>query len=761
MYKSLSRHRSSIGSIFNPEPSSQQHELLKTTSNNNNISKGRSNSNIRQCRSNTNSIDRNTHQTRNRIVPQHSSFSTDTAAPTTFVSAASASNNTNVPVFAACATSDTFSLDHQQNQHQQQQQQQQQQVINSPQEIKEFEKKLINLPTFTISDEHAASICLLPNAISTLSLNKKVTEAAESKNEIAIDKNPSFKASTASLTAVSASSPKLLNLTSSRALQSSVFSEIICPISSSSESPVKQQLQQQRPSSLKTTTMTTTTTTTTVTILNNPFVTTASALNSSSKSKRSMSKSNSHLHEKRQTNSQLKEQNQSSDYNKNSSSAPRSSSGHHLTRMLLVNESLEEAKPLLFIQSSNERRRNEKIFTSLFLSNQSDNSSNRRTISLSMSALTHAVTGNKRREERSHSASQPSLNNMLRKKPKEEIVSSSSANWLRKLVGKGASRAIKSIENLFQVTSPPAKRGAFRSLRNRSATPEPQFTPNHHQKSTINTSNAHHQQQLISNQHSSSQKQTSPNSNNNSNFLQAPKQTIRRVRSTSPVAASSAMTDKSKSNYDSSGLSFAESTGNRTNGKQRSSSYRDGKKNTDNSGLLLDDENCDLDCEVYEVTSDSRRGHSVKSNFLRVSAGGGARGGGSIKSNHSGSSIYSAGASSISSFLLPTPDLIACSRSPSLNNTSIGDRCFEKASSSSSSTAAMATSATAGDSAGKSNAQKSSNGVGMVALTTAAISSSLFFSDKQAILLNEAPTRSSLMVRPTPRSNTFFNTISK
>jgi hypothetical protein len=46
-------------------------------------------------------------------------------------------------------------------------------AANSPQDLRDFQKKLINLPTFTISDEHAASICLLPNAISNSSLNRK------------------------------------------------------------------------------------------------------------------------------------------------------------------------------------------------------------------------------------------------------------------------------------------------------------------------------------------------------------------------------------------------------------------------------------------------------------------------------------------------------------------------------------------------------------------------------------------------------------
>jgi hypothetical protein len=42
-------------------------------------------------------------------------------------------------------------------------------AANSPLDIKEFQKKLINLPTFTISDD-ASTQCLLPNALSTLSL---------------------------------------------------------------------------------------------------------------------------------------------------------------------------------------------------------------------------------------------------------------------------------------------------------------------------------------------------------------------------------------------------------------------------------------------------------------------------------------------------------------------------------------------------------------------------------------------------------------
>lgn len=42
-------------------------------------------------------------------------------------------------------------------------------LTGSPMDIKEFEKKLINLPTFTISDENATN-CLLPSAISATSL---------------------------------------------------------------------------------------------------------------------------------------------------------------------------------------------------------------------------------------------------------------------------------------------------------------------------------------------------------------------------------------------------------------------------------------------------------------------------------------------------------------------------------------------------------------------------------------------------------------
>ncbi len=52
---------------------------------------------------------------------------------------------------------------------QQQQQQHMSTAQQSPYDIKEFEKKLINLPTFTISDENALQ-ALLPNAISNSSM---------------------------------------------------------------------------------------------------------------------------------------------------------------------------------------------------------------------------------------------------------------------------------------------------------------------------------------------------------------------------------------------------------------------------------------------------------------------------------------------------------------------------------------------------------------------------------------------------------------
>lgn len=75
----------------------------------------------RQTRSNTNSIDRNSH------------FHRDNSTPNT---------NDNYSLAASTGT---------------------------PLDIKEFEKKLINLPTFTISDENASN-CLIPNAISNTSL---------------------------------------------------------------------------------------------------------------------------------------------------------------------------------------------------------------------------------------------------------------------------------------------------------------------------------------------------------------------------------------------------------------------------------------------------------------------------------------------------------------------------------------------------------------------------------------------------------------
>jgi hypothetical protein len=62
----------------------------------------------------------------------------------------------------------------------------------SSSDIKEFEKKLINLPTFTISDDTALG-SLLPNAISTLSLydekkpNEKETASAERLEKKAVD----------------------------------------------------------------------------------------------------------------------------------------------------------------------------------------------------------------------------------------------------------------------------------------------------------------------------------------------------------------------------------------------------------------------------------------------------------------------------------------------------------------------------------------------------------------------------------------------
>jgi hypothetical protein len=129
---------------------------------------------------------------------------------------------------------------------------------DSPQEIKEFERKLINLPTFTISDEDANAIFPLPNAASNMSLFHNVEKVEKERPVV----SPETKEKQLMLikcnsnNGVLFSSNKFLNLTSSKALKTSVSSEIVRQNQSTSSS-----------ASLKAAT-TTTTTTTTVTILN-------------------------------------------------------------------------------------------------------------------------------------------------------------------------------------------------------------------------------------------------------------------------------------------------------------------------------------------------------------------------------------------------------------------------------------------------------------------------------------------------------------
>jgi hypothetical protein len=166
----------------------------------------------RQCRSNTNSIDRNSHFR---------------------------------------DTNDNFSL------------QTANQMTNSRMDIKEFQKKLINLPTFTISDE--ASACLLPNSISTLSLISSLKGSTLNLNKKESSTNLSDATSSPNKNSPS-QSPSRLNLntscvsltTSKKELKATVSTEIVRLEPNKTETQI---IKSEDPNSTTVTTTTTTITT--------------------------------------------------------------------------------------------------------------------------------------------------------------------------------------------------------------------------------------------------------------------------------------------------------------------------------------------------------------------------------------------------------------------------------------------------------------------------------------------------------------------
>lgn len=163
--------------------------------------------------------------------------------------------------------------------------------MNSPLDIKEFEKKLINLPTFTISDEYASN-CLLPNAISTTSIyntcnNLSISNSPTEQNIAASSKTTdnSLNKSCLNLSGLSTSRAKRASLTTTTTT-TLVSSEILKTNETLSHSCLnisKVEREEKKECDNDTSqlvTMTTTTTTTLATTIGSiPFIVTKPSIN--------------------------------------------------------------------------------------------------------------------------------------------------------------------------------------------------------------------------------------------------------------------------------------------------------------------------------------------------------------------------------------------------------------------------------------------------------------------------------------------------